>query len=329
MAELRLCRVIGAGGMGIVYEAEAPDGQLVALKLLQPQRANDDYALRRFRDEALAGLVVSHPNVVSVLRHGATDDGIPFLVMPRVQGEPLGGRLHREGPPSLRRGVLIVRQILAGLDAMHAAGVVHGDVKSDNVLVDTDDDDARTERATLIDFGLAHAQFAPGDVMRRDPEEELVSGTPDYMAPEVALGFGSSTSSDLYAVGVILYELLTGTTPFGGGDPSDIIRRQISDEVVPPSLRAGSAVPPILDRIVMRALAKDPAERFPSATAFSSALHVCLPLLDDVVPPRGGFSQVAPTIEWTRSANTLRGVPRRFPAATPSYRRRTKSRGVK
>src|SRR5207248_1143850 len=138
------------------------------------------------------------------------------------------------------------RQVLAALEALHAAGIVHGDVKTDNLLVERLDDGS--DRVTLIDLGLAHPQFARDGVGERD---ELVSGTPEYMAPEVACGGPSTPASDIYGAGIVLYELIAGATPFRGGTPSIVIARQLHDDVVPPTLvDADRIVPPMLDRIV-------------------------------------------------------------------------------
>jgi serine/threonine protein kinase len=295
-----IVRKIGVGGMGVVYEGRQPDGGAVALKLLHDACRNDPRSRRRFDDEAVAGCIVRHPNLASTIGHGETEDGVPFLVMQHVAGDPLGVQIQRDGTPSLRQGVQIVQQLLNALHAMHAAGIVHGDVKSDNVLVQRRADGSPS--ATLIDFGLAHAQFARD----RCAQEDLVSGTPEYMPPEVIRGEGSRRASDLYSVGIILYELIAGTTPFVGGSPAEIMRRHIEDDVVPPSLRRDAPVPPLLERIVLRALEKTPELRFPSASAFAAALSVALPLLDDaMLPPANGFSRDAPTCEWTR-----RSLPR-------------------
>lgn len=292
--------VIGAGGMGVVYEAHCRN-QRFAVKVLHPQRAADPRAQRRFRDETIAGSIVQHTNIARTLGHGDVD-GMPYLVMERVCGEPLGIQVQRDGAPSLRRGIILVRQILAGLGALHAAGIVHGDVKSDNVLVEQADDGS--SHALLIDLGLAHVQFGD-DSHRDDPDGDVVSGTPEYMAPEVVEGQGSSMSSDLYAVGAILYELITGRTPFAGGTPDEIARRHVEDEVVPPSLRRDDHVPPILDRIVLEALAKDPARRFPTADAFSAALATALPIVSDKTSQRitMQLSRESTTLDWSRKAS--------------------------
>jgi eukaryotic-like serine/threonine-protein kinase len=306
IGEYRICDRIGVGGMGVVYEARRRSGDPVALKVLLGERLDDTRALRRFRDEAIAGHIVRHENLAATLDHGETSSGVPYLVMERVFGEPLGTRVHRDGALSLRRAVGIAQQILAGLDALHSAGVVHGDMKSDNVLVERIPDGG--DHARVIDFGLAHVELVRGDVRLPDPDDELVSGTPEYMAPEVVSGHGSSTSSDLYAVGVILYEMLTGSTPFAGGSSGEIVQRHLKDRVVPPSLRRPE-VPAILERIILRALEKDPARRFPSAKAFLSALEVTLPVLDDT-PGRTTrqSSREAPTRDWSLHTGTSRAA---------------------
>lgn len=283
--------------MAEVYEGIAADGGIVAIKL--PHRELlDARIIRRFHSEAAAGRIVSHPSLVTVRGSGVTSDGIPYLIMDRVRGEPLGVRVRRDGPLSLRSAVAVIDQLLGALDAMHSAGIVHGDVKSDNLLVERQDDGS--ERAVLIDLGLAHVEFRPGEVERPRSGEALVSGTPDYMAPEVIRGLGSTTSSDLYATGAILYELIVGTPPFAGGSADEIIQRHLTDEVVPPSLRCTQDVPAPLERIVLRALRKRPAERFASARAFAAALHVVTPLLDDAMIGHlaSEFSRDATTLQW-------------------------------
>jgi serine/threonine-protein kinase len=274
-----------------VYEATHASGERVAVKLLHPAQLDDRDAVRRFRDEAIAGLIIRHPNVVSTIDHGETADGVPFLVMERAWGEPLGACIHRDGALSLRRAVGIARQILSGLTALHAAGIVHGDVKSDNVLVERRDG---IDHVRLIDFGLARVQFAATGSPRNELGD-LVSGTPGYMAPEVIRGEGSSTASDLYGVGVILYEMITGNTPFYGGSVDAVLRCHLMDQVIPPSLRRAD-IPTILERIVMRVLDKNPLLRFASAASFGSALDVTLPVVDDRLPRRLARGSVsAPT----------------------------------
>jgi len=293
----RLGEQIGAGAMGAVYEAARPDGKLVAVKLLHARWLAEPRAVQRFRNEGIAGLRVNHPHLVSVLGRGETATGIPFIVMPRIRGESLGARLYREGTLQLHRAATIVRQILTGLDALHSAGVIHGDVKTDNILVATSQDD---DTAVLTDLGLATPWLANSDESL--PDGATVSGTPEYMAPELIRGSPPTPATDIYAAGVVLYELIAGMPPVSGATSAEILRRHLSDDITPPSLLdPRSPIPPILDGIVMRSLEKDPGKRFASAAAFAAALGAALPCLggrDRRADRLRWLSREAPTQEW-------------------------------
>jgi hypothetical protein len=170
-------------------------------------------------------------------------------------------------------------------EATHRSGILHGDVKSDNFLVELIDG---ADHVTLIDFGLAQAFPVPASA-DQDHGEITISGTPEYMAPERIAGDPASPASDLYGAGVILYELLTGTTPLGGGTAMEIMFRQARDEVIPPSRRRPDrAIPPVIDRIVLRALDKRPTARFADAASFASALRAAAPPLRPLQPVVGG-----------------------------------------
>lgn len=262
----RLGALLGAGGMGAVHRAEHVSlGRPVAIKFLHHLLARDACAVARFRTEASATARLSHPNVVSVLDYREDSDGTPFLVMEYVEGRSLRALLT-EGPVDVGRAIHIGAQILAALRAAHAARVVHGDVKTDNVLVER----RRDERVKLVDFGLAR-------VGRPLEDDGVVSdsfcGTPGYVAPEVILGGYPTASSDLYSVGVILYELLTGSNPYGGGKSVDVLRRNLGDLHVPPTIRFPErAVPRALEDVIARALDKDPRRRHRDALSFATAL---------------------------------------------------------
>jgi serine/threonine-protein kinase len=260
---LREC--LGEGGMGRVFLAEQISlARPVAIKLLQPALATCDALVRQLHTEAIAACRVKHPGAVAVIDCGTTPDGAPYIVMEQVPGRLLSAVIDDEEIP-LARAFGIVQQLLCTLKAAHAQRVIHADIKSDNVMIDVDPTSA-ADTVTLIDFGLARVdgRWEPGDV---------VSGTPEYMAPELARGESPTVATDLYGVGVILYELLTGQTPFAGGTPEEILRCQLEAEVIPPSRqRPDREIPALLDQIVLRALAKDPRRRFASAVELSRAL---------------------------------------------------------
>ena len=261
---------IGEGGMGVVYEADQPAlARSVAIKLIRRELAANPAHVRRFREEAIAASRVAHPNTVAVIDRGETPDGTAFIVMELVRGRSLRELARGDRGLEVPRLLLLVDQVLAGLGAAHAEGVVHADIKPDNILVEVRHDG--TDHVKIADFGLARMHDRRAD---RTSERTEISGTPEYIAPEVVRGERPTPASDLYGVGIILYELLTGATPFVGGSAQDIMRRQVDDLVVPPSLRRPSRnISLALDRVVLRALAKDPRERFADAAMFSLAIR--------------------------------------------------------
>lgn len=296
---LRDC--LGAGGMGTVYSADHRVEGRLAVKLLQPELASDPLLVARMTDEAAAGRKVDHPNVVRVIGSGVCDDGLPFVAMRRIAGAPMGHQLQDEGSYELARVRTIALQVLAGLDAIHRAGLVHADLKSDNILVDACD------RAVIIDFGLARA---PRTRLRDD--EQVISGTPDYMAPELIRGAPITAAADIYAIGVILYEMVTGSTPFAAATTAEVFHGHLEDDVVPPSLRRPDlAIPPALDAAICAALAKDPADRPATAMllraliaraiprAWSEPIHLRIP----------GVATTGPTRRWPRGSVQADTVP--------------------
>ena len=258
---------IGEGGMGQVYLADEPAlARTVAIKILHPRLTSNRDVVAAFREEAVAASRVRHPSCVAIIECNRLPDGTPVIVMEHVPGRSLTRVIAEEAIP-LARAIDLMTQILGALEAAHASGVVHADVKSDNFLVETIDGG---DHVTLIDFGLARMDGAA-------PFEGMVSGTPEYLAPEVIRGGRPTPASDLYGAGVILYELLTGTTPFSGGTTTEILGRQLSDIVVPPSLRCPEReLPPAIDHIVMRSLDKCPDARFADAGELIRALRSTL-----------------------------------------------------
>ncbi len=255
----RLLGRLGSGGMADVWCAE--DSLLnrrVALKFLHPRFAQDEQFVERFRREASSAAGLQHPNVVGVFDRG-TFDGAHFIAMEYVEGASLKDLIERG--LSVPEAVEIVRQVLAGVKYAHEHGIVHRDLKPQNVLVDSEG------RARVTDFGIARAGAS------EITQTGSVLGTAQYLSPEQAQGLPVTTASDIYSVGVMLYEALTGRVPFDADSPVTVALKQVSERPRPPS-ELNPAVSRALDGVVLRALAKDPANRFASAEEFLQALDV-------------------------------------------------------
>jgi serine/threonine protein kinase len=244
---------LGQGGMGQVYHArDVLLGRLVALKVLWPHLAASEAAQERFRREARAAARLNHPAVVAVYDHGADED-LQFLVMEHVEGRTLKEMLAEEGPLTPDRAVAVAIGLADALAAAHAAGIVHRDIKPGNVIVCSDGS------VKVMDFGIARAVTA-----ETVSETAAVVGTAAYLSPEQAAGGRVDARTDLYALGVVLYEMLVGEPPFTGETPVAVAYKHLHDEPLPPSERS-PGIPRPLDRIVARAMAKDPDERYGSA----------------------------------------------------------------
>ena len=253
--------LLGRGGMGQVHLARHRSGRLVAVKRVRNTLARDPLVVDRLLDEARLLRTVSHPNVVRALDHGTDAEGMPFLVMDRAPGTPLNELINAHGPLPPERLAAISAQLFAGLTAIHDARVVHADLKSHNVLVDD------VNIVTIIDFGLARV------VTKTTTTSGLIAGTPAYMAPEMIAGASPTVTGDVYAAGAIVYEMLTGTTPFSG-QISTILTRQLSEPVEPPSLRApGRGISSAVDRVVLRALDVSPELRFQTVPELAAAFR--------------------------------------------------------
>ncbi|HKG17939.1 MAG TPA: Stk1 family PASTA domain-containing Ser/Thr kinase [Solirubrobacteraceae bacterium] len=251
---------IGAGGMAEVYCAQDLQlGRRVALKLLHRRFSEDPDFVERFRREASAAAGLQHPNVVGVFDRGEWD-GTYYIAMEYLEGRSLKEIVSTEGPLSPARAIDIVVQILRAARFAHQRGVIHRDLKPHNVIVDDEG------RAKVTDFGIARA--GASDMT----ETGSIMGTAQYLSPEQAQGHAVSAKSDLYAIGILLYELLTARVPFEGDSPVTIALKQVSEAPVPPSAY-NPAVPQELDAVVLRALEKDPAERFADADEFITALQ--------------------------------------------------------
>jgi tRNA A-37 threonylcarbamoyl transferase component Bud32 len=270
--QYRLRERIGAGGMGEVYLAEH---QLLkrpcALKLIRPAAVADPNALERFEREVQITATLSHPNTVEVFDYGRTEDGTYYYVMEYLPGLSLADLVERHGPLPPARAVYLLRQVCGALREAHAAGLIHRDIKPSNIFA------ARRggmdDVAKLLDFGLVR----PAATARAAhlSEEGQILGTPQFMSPEQATGARKlDERSDIYSLGAVAYSLLTGRPPFERAGGIEVLIAHARDPVVPPS-RGRPGFPEDLERVVLRCLAKDAAERFPDAGVLARALGEC------------------------------------------------------
>src|SRR4051812_16942451 len=340
----RILDELGRGAMAHVYRArDERIGREVALKTLAPALGDDPAFGERFVREARAVGRLSHQNIVPLFDVGF-QDGLPFLVLQLVDGPTLRDVLRRRGALSAAEAVPIVAALADALQHAHERGVVHGDVKPRNVLLQPTDDGP--PRPLLTDFGVARAISETTGVTT----EEGLYGSVPYLAPELLSGeeLAATPAADVYALGVMLYELLAGETPFTGRTPAEVIAARLGSE--PSSLRAlAPRVSPALEAVVMTALARDPLARYPSAAAFHDALITAtraqaapaadtfedaptmrVPVERRVVTPRGSASEPGGTasarsVQPAAAARRPAAVPRR---ATVETRRRPFPRWV-
>jgi len=257
--------LVGTGGMSSVFRAhDRLLDRKVALKILHQQYSGDDDYVERFKHEARAVAALSHPNIVTVIDRGEHEDR-QFIVFEYVEGENLKRMIERRGPAPVPNALELAIQIARGLAFAHQQGLVHRDVKPQNVLLNGDG------RAKVTDFGIARSLT----VQRGLTQTGTVLGTSDYIAPEQAQGQRVDEHSDVYSLGVVLYELLTGEVPFPGENFVAVAMRHINEE--PPSVREKRPdVSPRLDEAIRCAMATRPDDRFPTMDAFCAELEACL-----------------------------------------------------
>ncbi|WP_037675306.1 serine/threonine-protein kinase [Streptomyces griseus] len=292
-------QILGRGSAGTVWLGEGPEGP-VAIKLLREDLASDQELVGRFVQERTALLGLEHPHVVSV-RDLVVDGNDLALVMDLVRGTDLRTRLTRERRLAPEAAVAIVADVAEGLAAAHAAGVVHRDVKPENVLLDMQGPigPGGSHRALLTDFGVAKLIDTP----RRTRATKII-GTPDYLAPEIVEGLPPRASVDIYALATVLYELLAGFTPFGGGHPGAVLRRHVTETVVPLP-----GIPDELWQLIVQCLAKAPASRL-RASELAARLREQLPVLVGMPPLDVDEPETEPEEEPSREAPPEERVPR-------------------
>jgi beta-lactam-binding protein with PASTA domain/tRNA A-37 threonylcarbamoyl transferase component Bud32 len=310
----RILRKLGAGGMANVYLAEDEElGRRVAIKILNDRYANDELFIERFRREAKSAAGLSHPNIVSIYDRGQAE-GTYYIAMEVIEGRSLKELILTRGPLPIGQAIAYALEMLEALRFAHRHGIIHRDVKPHNILIG--------ERLKVTDFGIARAGAS------QMTEAGSIMGTAQYLSPEQARGAPVTASSDLYSIGIVLYEMLTGKVPFTGDSAIEIAMKHLNEVPKPPS-KTRPEIPEDLDHVVLRALAKAPEDRYQTAEEFAEDLHrveAGLPLAPEtseaatalLTAPTaaiGSTTQVLPE-DATRIA-----PPRpRTPAAPPPYR---------
>jgi serine/threonine-protein kinase len=317
----RIVRKLGSGGMANVYLAEDEDlGRRVAIKILNDRYANDDLFIERFRREAKSAAALSHPNIVSVYDRGEAE-GTYYIAMEVIEGRSLKELIMTRGPLPIGQALAYTHEILEALRFAHRHGIIHRDIKPHNILIG--------ERLKVTDFGIARAGAS------QMTEAGSIMGTAQYLSPEQARGAPVTASSDLYSVGIVLYEMLTGKVPFTGDSAIEIAMKHLNDAPKPPS-KIRQEIPDDLDQVVLRALAKNPEDRYQSAEEFSEDLHrveAGLPLAPETadaatalltgaaIPLAGdsGSTEVLGATAVTRPQGASPQTPRRPPPYGPGY----------
>jgi serine/threonine-protein kinase len=312
----KILKKLGTGGMATVYLAEDQElGRRIAIKILNAKHASDKQFVERFRREASSAAGLSHPNIVQIYDRGNAE-GTYYIAMEVIEGRTLKELVIERGPSPILVAVNYGRQILAALRFAHRNGVVHRDIKPHNVLVDDEG------RVKVTDFGIARAGAS------EMTEVGSIIGTAQYLSPEQARGAPVDDRSDLYSVGVLLYELLTGVAPYNGDTPVEIAMKHLSAVPEPPSTKRPE-IPPELDAVVLRALAKSPDDRYQSAaemdadlSAISKGMEISEATTDAATTVLAGAGLSAPTMiskAPTRVTPPIRsGAPTPAPAA-PGY----------
>ena len=303
----RIVRKLGAGGMADVYLAhDEVLGRRVAVKVLLSRFADDEQFVERFRREARAAAALNHPNIVSVYDRGTVDHTY-YIVMEYLQGETLKDMIRRRGRLAPEEAIAFALQLLSAVQYAHEHGVIHRDIKSQNIMVDQDG------RVRVTDFGIARA----GDPSMT--EVGSVLGTAQYLAPEQAKGQPADERSDIYAVGIVLYEMLTGGVPFRGDSAVSVALKHVNELPAEPRALVPD-LPPALNQVVLKALAKNPERRYASAQQFARdlrALRSGAPLIADTFDLGEERTQVVAPLPFASDAPTrvLAGQTQTLPAS--------------
>jgi serine/threonine-protein kinase len=255
--------------MAFVYEArDVNSGEGVAIKVLSPKLGKDESSVQRLRREAGLAMRLDHPHACSILRLGETEDGLIYLVMPYLKGELLSDREVREGPMSPEIGVPILVQCCAGLHHAHQFNIVHRDLKPENIMLEKGDDDA--DHAVVMDFGLAKENRADPGVAKLTATG-IILGTPEFMSPEQIRGKTLDARSDVYALGIVAFEMFTAKLPFQGRTPQEMMIARLRGKATPVR-KVRPDFPEPLEAVIMKSLESDPDKRYPTTQEFGLAL---------------------------------------------------------
>jgi serine/threonine protein kinase len=286
--------VLGEGGTGIVYDAiRVAEKDAIALKVIHQHLLGDKQIRARFAREATILRRLHGPNLLAVLDSGEIPDprgsggGILYLALPKVDGTALDQLLAQSGPLPLERALDVVLEVCVALNSAHSQGVIHRDLKPANVILEGG------KRVVVVDFGMAKIVTGGGTGTTALTVHNMVFGTPEYMAPEQARGDELDARCDVYATGVMLYELLTGSVPFTGATPLTVLTAHMTMPPPPPSSKnPARRISPALEAVVLHAIAKDPADRYATAAEFAAAIVQARSQPEDMRSVRPGFYRI-------------------------------------
>ena len=275
---------IGSGGMADVYKAmDEVLGRTVAVKIMHPHYADDPTFVQRFRHEAQSAANLSHPNIVNIYDWGQQGDTY-YIVMEYVKGTDLKALIAQRGPADPVKATEYAAQICAGLSVAHGYGIIHRDIKSHNLVLTPDG------TIKIMDFGIARA------VDSMMTQTGSVLGTAQYVSPEQAQGRELTPGSDLYSLGVVLYEMTTGQLPFDGDTPVSVALKHVNEDAVPPR-QVRPSIPPAIEAVIMRAMEKDPTRRYTSAEQMRDDLLRAAQGRPVAATPRVDDTTVMPAVE--------------------------------
>jgi eukaryotic-like serine/threonine-protein kinase len=265
----QVLKKLGEGGMSYVYLAkEIASGEEVAIKVLSPKLASDRSSVERLRREAGLAMRLDHPNVCRILRLGESEDGLIYLVMPFLNGELLSDREVKGGPMDVATGIAILRQVCAGLQHAHELQIVHRDLKPENIMLVIQDGGG--DRAVVMDFGLAKERRADPAIQKLTATG-IILGTPEFMSPEQIRGKPLDARSDIYALGIVAFEMLTGKLPFQGRNAQEMMIARLRG--TPLALRSVRPdLPAALEKALAKSLETNPDARYATALEFAEAL---------------------------------------------------------